>query len=47
VVVAYEQGLTIRQAVRRADRERTLLGRQHMIENATARLIKRIDKQRN
>lgn len=47
VVVAYEQGVTIRQAVGRAERERTLLGRQHMIENATARLIKRIDKQRN
>jgi DNA topoisomerase-1 len=46
VVVAYEQGITIRQAVRRAEGERTLLARQHLIENATARLIKRIDKER-
>lgn len=46
VVLAYEQGITIRQAVRRAEGERNLLARQHMIENATARLIKRIDKER-
>jgi DNA topoisomerase I len=47
VVVGYEQGVTIRQAVRRAEHERTLLGRQHLIENATARLIRRIDKERS
>jgi DNA topoisomerase IB len=46
VVTAYEQGITIRPSLRRAERERTAFGRQHLIEGATARLIKRIDKMR-
>ncbi len=44
VVRGYEEGMTIRSALRRAERERTPLGRQHLIEGATARLIKRVDK---
>lgn len=44
VVTAYEQGITIAPALRRAERERTPLGRQHMLERATARVIKRIDR---
>jgi DNA topoisomerase I len=46
VVTAYEQGITICPSLRRAERERTAFGRQHLIEGATARLIKRIDKMR-
>lgn len=46
VVMGYEQGITIAPALRRAERERTAMGRQHMLENATARLIKRIDRSR-
>lgn len=44
VVTAYEQGITIGPALRRATRERTPLGRQHVLERATARIIKRIDR---
>ncbi|MBV9321010.1 MAG: DNA topoisomerase IB [Mycobacterium sp.] len=47
VVKGYEHGITIRPILRRAERERTPLGRQHLIEGATARLIKRVDKMRN
>ena len=47
VVTGYEQGITIRPALSRAERERTPLGRQHVIEGATARLIKRVDKIRS
>lgn len=42
VVTAYEQGITIAPALRRAERERTPLGRQHVLEKATARVIKRV-----
>jgi hypothetical protein len=44
VVTAYEQGITIAPALRRAERERTVLGRQHVLERATARVIKRLDR---
>jgi DNA topoisomerase-1 len=46
VVTAYEQGVTIASAVRRAEREPTPVGRQHTLERATARLIRRIDRDR-
>lgn len=42
VVTAYEQGITIGPALRRAQREHTPLGRQHVLEQATARVIKRV-----
>ncbi|ORV17917.1 DNA topoisomerase IB [Mycobacterium celatum] len=42
VVTAYEQGITISPALRRAVRERNPLGRQHVLEQATARVIKRV-----
>ncbi|GBE67260.1 DNA topoisomerase [Mycobacterium sp. MFM001] len=42
VVTAYEQGITIGPALRRAERERTPLRRQHVLEQATARVIKRV-----
>lgn len=42
VVTAYEQGITIAPALRRAERERTPVGRQHVLERATARVIKRV-----
>ncbi|MCV7258987.1 DNA topoisomerase IB [Mycobacterium shimoidei] len=44
VVTAYEQGITIAPALRRVKRERTALGRQHLLERATARIIKRVDR---
>lgn len=44
VVTAYQQGITIRPVLRRAERQRTPRARQHLIEAATARLIKRADK---
>ncbi len=46
VVLGYEQGITIAPALRRANRERTPLGRKHTVEGATARLIRRVDKLR-
>ncbi len=46
VVLGYQEGITIRSALRRAERERTPLARQHVVEGATARLIKRVDKLR-
>ena len=42
VVVAYEQGLTIGSALRRAGRQRTPEARRETIEGATARMIKRV-----
>ena len=44
VVTAYEQGITIGPALRQAERERTAVGRQHVLERATARVIKRVDR---
>lgn len=44
VVAAYQQGLTIRSALRRAARARKPLARQHVIEVATARMIKRVER---
>lgn len=44
VLAGYEQGITIRSVLRRAEPQRTALARQHLIEAATARLIKRVDK---
>lgn len=44
VVSAYEQGITIGPALRRAKRERTPLGRRNLVERATARMIKRVDR---
>jgi DNA topoisomerase IB len=44
VVMAYEQGITIRPALQRAQRQRNPVERQHLIERATARVIKRVDK---
>jgi DNA topoisomerase IB len=43
VVTAYEQGITLGPALGRAERERTALGRRHVLERATARIITRID----
>jgi DNA topoisomerase-1 len=47
VVRAYEQGVTIEAAIKRAQRHRSLALRQGVIEQATARLIHRIDKRRD
>ncbi|WP_375485117.1 hypothetical protein [uncultured Mycobacterium sp.] len=44
VVLAYEQGITIRPVLQRVQRQRHPVERQHLIERATARLIKRVDK---
>lgn len=44
VITAYQQGITIAPALRRVKRERTPLGRQHVLERATARMIKRVDR---
>jgi DNA topoisomerase IB len=44
VVKAYEQGITIGPAVRRAARQRTPEARRETIERATARIIKRVDR---
>ncbi|MBV9514841.1 MAG: DNA topoisomerase IB [Mycobacteriaceae bacterium] len=46
VVRAYEDGLTIAPAIRRARRHRSSTTRQGLIEQATARLIRRVDKGR-
>ena len=44
VVHAYGEGVTIAAALRRAGRVRTPARRQHLVERATARMIKRIDR---
>ncbi|MGH3959931.1 DNA topoisomerase IB [Mycobacterium sp.] len=44
VVTAYEQGITIAPALRRAERQRSPLGRQHVLERATVRIIKRVER---
>lgn len=46
VVRAYEGGVTIAPALRRADRERSAATRQQIVEQAAARLITRADKNR-
>ncbi len=44
VVRAYGRGVTIAPALRRAKRERAPARRQHLVERATARMIKRVDR---
>jgi DNA topoisomerase I len=44
VVTAYEQGITIGPALRRAKRQRSPEARRETIEGATARVIKRIER---
>jgi DNA topoisomerase IB len=44
VVTAYEEGITIGPALRRARRQRTPEARRETIEWATARIIKRVDR---
>ncbi|MGH3596568.1 MAG: DNA topoisomerase IB [Mycobacterium sp.] len=44
VVTAYEQGITIGAALRRAKRKRTPSARRDLLERATARIIKRADR---
>ena len=44
VVRAYGEGVTIAAALRRAGRARAPARRQHLLERATARMIKRIDR---
>jgi DNA topoisomerase-1 len=44
VVTAYEQGITIGPALRRAKRQRSPEKRRETIEGATARVIRRIDR---
>ena len=46
VVQAYQDGLTIAPAIRRARRHRSLSARQELIEKATCRLIHRVEKGR-
>jgi DNA topoisomerase-1 len=46
VVQAFEEGITIEAAVRRAQRHRSLVMRQGVLEQATARLINRVAKRR-
>ena len=46
VVQAYEDGVTIAPAIRRAKRHRSLSARQELIEKATCRLIHRVEKGR-
>lgn len=46
VVQAYEEGVTIAPAIRRAQKHRSLSIRQQVIETATCRLISRIEKSR-
>ena len=46
VVRAYEGGVTIAPALRRADRERSAAARQQIVERATARMITSIDRKR-
>jgi DNA topoisomerase I len=47
VVTAYEEGMTIAPAIRRARRHRSKAIRQGVIEQATARLINRVEKGRS
>lgn len=44
VVTAYERGITIGPALRRAKRQRTPEARRETIERATARIIKRVER---
>jgi DNA topoisomerase-1 len=44
VIHAYGEGVTIAAALPQAGRARTLARRQHLVERATARMIKRIDQ---
>jgi DNA topoisomerase-1 len=44
VVAAYEQGITIAPALRRSKRKRTPEARREIIEQATAQMIRRIDR---
>jgi DNA topoisomerase I len=44
VVEAYEQGLTIASALRRARRKRNPEARREMIEQATVRMIRRVSR---
>jgi DNA topoisomerase I len=44
VVSAYEQGVTIASALRRAERQRTPEARRETIERATARMIRRVGR---
>lgn len=44
VVLAYEKGVTVAAALRKADRSRSPSKRQHLLEQATARLISRMDR---
>jgi DNA topoisomerase IB len=46
VVQAYEEGMTIAPAIRRAKKHRSPGKRQELIERATCRLIHRVDKRR-
>jgi DNA topoisomerase-1 len=43
VVMAYEQGITIRPVLQRAQCQRNPVEHRHLIERATARVIKRVD----
>jgi DNA topoisomerase I len=47
VVAAYEEGMTIAPVIRRAQRHRSKSVRQQMIEQATARLINKVEKGRS
>jgi DNA topoisomerase I len=47
VVTAYEQGLTIESAARRAERARRPEAKQEILEKATRMLIRRVAKARN
>ena len=47
VVVAYEEGMTIAPAMRQARRQRGRWTRQHLLERATARMIKRVERELN
>jgi DNA topoisomerase I len=44
VVSAYEQGVTIASALRRAQHQRTPEARRETIERATARMIRRVGR---
>ena len=46
VVTAYENGVTVAPAVRQAQRRGGRWPRQHLIERATARMIRRVDRER-
>jgi len=45
-VTAYENGVTVAPAVRQAQRRGGRWPRQHLIERATARMIRRVDRER-